>query len=70
MQEVWEWLKQARQHYKNFYDRKHREVTFAVGQWVWLHLIHRPLSSLDIKGRTKLGLKFYGSFLILERIGT
>jgi hypothetical protein len=34
-----------------------------------LRLIHRPLASLDVKGHNKLGLKFYGSFLILEKIG-
>jgi hypothetical protein len=53
----------------HFYDRKHREVTFAIGQWVWLCLIHRLLASLNVKGCAKLGPKFYGSFLILERIG-
>jgi hypothetical protein len=53
----------------NYYDRKHQEVTFAVGQLVWLRLLHRPLASLDVKGRSKLGPKFYGSFLILEQIG-
>jgi hypothetical protein len=67
--EVRERLEQAQQQYKHFYDRKHREVTFTVVQWVWLHLIYRPIASLDVKGRTKLGLKFYGSFLILEKIG-
>jgi hypothetical protein len=36
---------------------------------VWLHLIHRPLASLDVKGRSKLGPKFYSPFLILVKIG-
>jgi hypothetical protein len=27
-------LKQAQQHYKWFYDQKHKEVEFAVGQQV------------------------------------
>jgi hypothetical protein len=40
-----------------------------VGQWVWLHLIHCPIVSLDVKGRGKLGPKFYRPFKILERIG-
>jgi hypothetical protein len=34
--EIRERLKQAQQRYKGFYDRKHREVEFAVGDWVWL----------------------------------
>jgi hypothetical protein len=67
--EIKERLEQAQHQYKKFYDTKHREVEFAVGQWVWLRLIHRPITSLDVKGRGKLGPKFYGPFKILERIG-
>jgi hypothetical protein len=67
--EIQERLEQAQQRYKGFYDHKHREVEFAVGDWVWLRLIHRPLASLDIRGRCKLGPKFYGPFQVLERIG-
>jgi hypothetical protein len=61
-------LKQAQQQYKHFYDCKHRDISFTVGQWVWLRMIHRPLALLDVKGRSKLGPKFYGSILILEKI--
>jgi hypothetical protein len=60
LQEVREHLEQAQQHYEHFYDRKQREVTYTLEQWVWLCLIHRPLASLDVKGRTKLGSRFYG----------
>jgi hypothetical protein len=67
--EIRERLEHAQQRYKGFYDRKHREVEFAVGDWVWLRLIHRPLASLDVRGRGKLGPKFYGPFRVLEKIG-
>jgi hypothetical protein len=67
--EIHERLEQAQQQYKFFYDRKHHEVSFDVGQWVWLRLIHRPLASLDVRGRSKLGPKFYGPFRIREKIG-
>jgi hypothetical protein len=67
--EIRERLEQAQQHYKGFYDHKHREVEFIVGDWVWLWLIHRPLASLDVRGRCKLGPKFYGPFQVRERIG-
>jgi hypothetical protein len=53
--EVRERLEQAQQQYKFYYDRKHREVSFDVGQWVWLRLIHRPLDSLDVRGAASLG---------------
>jgi hypothetical protein len=31
-------LEQAQQHAKQAYDRHHREVSFSVGEWVWLRL--------------------------------
>jgi hypothetical protein len=67
--EIRERLEQAQQRYKGFYDRKHREVEFSVGDWVWLRLIHRLLASLDVRGKSKLEPKFYGPFRVLEKIG-
>jgi hypothetical protein len=60
---------QAQQYYKTYYDNKHREVTFEVGDWVWIRLLHRPVTSLDVKGRGKLGPKFFGLYKILEQVG-
>jgi hypothetical protein len=42
LQNVWERLLQAQQRDKSYYDAKHRDVSFDVGQWVWLRLHHRP----------------------------
>jgi hypothetical protein len=67
--EVREQLEQVQQHHKAFYDRHHRPLEFTVGQWVWLHLLHRPMASLDVRGRGKLGPKYYGPYKIMERIG-
>jgi hypothetical protein len=53
---------QAQNHYKLLYDRKHRELEFNEGDWVWLHLLHRSIASLNVVGHGKLGPKFYGSF--------
>jgi transposase InsO family protein len=39
-------LEQAQQVAKLLYDRCHRDVSFAVGDWVWLRLHHRPHGSL------------------------
>jgi hypothetical protein len=69
LMEIFERLEQSQQQYKRFYDTKHRDVEFVVGQWVWLRLLHRPIASLDVKGRGKLGPWFYGPFQVLERIG-
>jgi hypothetical protein len=52
LMEIRERLHQAQQHYKTVYDGKHREVLFEVGQWVWLWLVHRPMASLNVAGRS------------------
>jgi hypothetical protein len=61
-------LEQAQQKYKMFYDRHHRELKFAPGQWAWLRFLHRSITSLSMTGKGKLGPKFFGPFNVLERI--
>jgi hypothetical protein len=68
-QEIRDRLEQSQQYFNSFYDKKHREMTYAIGDWVWLRLINRPVASLDIKGHNKLGPHFYGPFQIAEKIG-
>lgn len=58
-------LEQAQQYQKKAYDRHHRHRAFTAGQWVWLHLLHRPVACLNVRGRSKLGPKFFGPFQIL-----
>ena len=67
--EVRDRLEQAQQYSKHQYDKKHRELFFAVGQWVWLWLLHRPMASLSVQHRGKLGPKYFGPYKILEKIG-
>jgi hypothetical protein len=67
--EVRDRLEQAQQRYKAVYDRRHHPVQYAPGQWVWLRLLHRPVASLNVQGRRKLGPRFFGPFQISERIG-
>jgi hypothetical protein len=67
--EIRDHLEQAQQHYKSYYDKKHRDLQFSVREWVWLRLLNRPVVSLDITGRGKLGPRFYGPFKIIERVG-
>ena len=62
-------LEQARQYSKQQYDKKHRELSFEVGQWVWLRLLHRPMASLNVQGRSKLGPRYFGLYRIAEKIG-
>ena len=67
--EVRDHLLQAQQHAKRWYDNHHREVTFEVGDWVWLRLLHRPMRSLVDKAHNKLAPKYAGPFQVLERVG-
>jgi hypothetical protein len=60
--EIRECLEQSQQYYKHHYDRKLRASEFAAGDWVWLRLLHRPMASLDIWGRSKQGLKYFRPF--------
>jgi hypothetical protein len=67
--EIRERLEQAQQCYKLFYDRQHRDVVYEPGQWVWLHLLHRPITSLSLASKGKLGPKFFGPFQVLDHVG-
>jgi hypothetical protein len=62
-------LVQAQQLAKHYYDGRHREVEYAVGDWVWLRLLHRSTQSLDPRAKRKLGPRYAGPLAILERIG-
>ncbi|KAK1627668.1 hypothetical protein QYE76_001983 [Lolium multiflorum] len=56
-------LLQAQQLARKYYDAHHREAEFAVGDWVWLRLLHRTTQSLDPRSRRKLGPRYAGSRL-------
>ena len=59
-------LKQAIQQQAKWYNRRHRPVSYRVGQWVLL-----STTNLHLKGTpSKLQRKFVGPFKIIERIGT
>ena len=67
--EVRQRLLQAQQTAKHYYDDHHREAEFAVGDWVWLRLLHRSTQSLEPRAKRKLGPRYAGPFTVLERIG-
>jgi hypothetical protein len=66
--EVHQWLLQAQQLSKKYYDANHREVELDVGAWVWLRLLHQTAQSLDPQARCKLGPSYAGPFQVLERV--
>ncbi|KAG8068075.1 hypothetical protein GUJ93_ZPchr0005g16354 [Zizania palustris] len=39
------------------------------GQWIWLRLLHRAPAFLQVRGRNKLGSKFFGTYKVAARVG-
>jgi hypothetical protein len=62
-------ISSAQQVSKRYYDANHRDLEFAVGDWVWLHLLHRLTRTLDPCAKGKLGPRYAGPFQVLERVG-
>lgn len=56
---------QAQSKYKLYADKKRKEATLMVGEWVFLKLHPYRQVSLDVRRH----LKFFGPYLVLERIG-
>jgi len=57
-------LEQAQSIYKRAYDQHHRDVHFAVGDWVWLRLRHRTPASLHGVTKGKLRPRFYEPYRV------
>jgi hypothetical protein len=57
-------LEQAQTVYKRFYDKHHRYVRNAVGDWVWLRLRHYAPASLHVVTKGKLRPRFYGPYSV------
>jgi hypothetical protein len=68
--EVCTHLLQAQEYAYRYYDATHRALEFAVGDWVWPRLLHRPTQSLAPRSRGKLRPKYAGPYQVLERVGT
>jgi hypothetical protein len=61
-------LEQAQAVQKKFYDRLHRPVSYAIGDWVLLRLRQRAAASLPQLSKGKLKPRFVGPYRITECI--
>nr|CAB3494457.1 unnamed protein product [Digitaria exilis] len=61
-------LEEAQAVQKKFYDKGHRMVTYAVGDWVWLRLRHLFPASLPTTTSAKLKPRYYGPYRVIELI--
>lgn len=62
-------LHRAQQRMKNQADKHRQEREFAVGDWVYLKLQPYTQQSVARRSNHKLSYKFFGPYLILQKIG-
>jgi hypothetical protein len=67
--DIKERLIQAQVTMKPYQDKSHHEVTFQVGDWVWLRLQQRTAVGITPVAKSKLGPKFFGPYQVTARIG-
>ncbi|KAD1183178.1 hypothetical protein E3N88_43191 [Mikania micrantha] len=63
-------LQSAKNRMKQYVDAKRTERSFTPGDWIYLKLQPFVQSSMRKSKHTKLGPKYFGPFLILEKVGT
>ncbi|XP_068657855.1 uncharacterized protein [Aristolochia californica] len=61
---------QAQSRMKQIYDKGHRDLSYAPGDYVWLRLQPYRQLSLAAAKRHKLSHKFFGPFEIVDRVGS
>jgi hypothetical protein len=61
---------QAQSIMKQSHDAAHRDVSFSVYDWVWLHLHQRAATAIKSSQNAKLAPRYYGPFKVIERIGS
>jgi len=59
-------LEQAQKKMKYHYDKRHRELSFAVGDWAWLRLRHRQASGIIDSSKGKLRPRFFGPYQVVD----
>ena len=69
LQEIRDRLLAAQMTMKQYYDKGHRDVVLQVGDWAWLRLHHRSAAGITDRAAGKLAPRYYGPYLVLERIG-
>jgi len=69
LSQIRERLLHAQDYMKQHYDTAHRDIVFVPGDWAWLRLHHRKAAGITDSSAAKLSPRFYGPYLVLERVG-
>jgi hypothetical protein len=64
LSEIKDRLLQAQTIMKTAHDEHHRQLHFAVGDWVWLHLNQHTVASVRDSPPSKLSPKYFGSYKV------
>ena len=62
-------LAKAHSRMKDITDRKRQDTHFAEGDWVYVKLKPYRQSSVRLQHHHKLGLRYFGSFQVIKRVG-
>ena len=62
-------LKAAQERMKKYADEHRSEREFQIGDWVYLRLQPYRQSSVVVRSNTKLSAKYFGPYLIEDKIG-
>lgn len=69
LKELRERLLAAQDCMKRFYDAKHADRSFEVGDYVYLKLQPYRQASLSMRKNLKLSARFYGPYEVIEKVG-
>lgn len=69
LKELRERLLAAQERMKRFYDAKHADRSFEVGDYVYLKLQPYRQASLSMRKNLKLSARFYGPYEVIEKVG-
>lgn len=54
---------------KKFVDKRHTEVSYEEGAWVFVHMQPYRQHSVSLRRNQKLSMHYFGPFQVIQKIG-